>query len=111
MSRIKTIAIDFDGTLCKYNFPNVGEPNWEIINKAKAEQESGAKLILWTCREGKLLDEAVTACRGWGLVFDAVNESCEEALEGFEQIPRKAVASEYWDDRAVLVKNGRFVNR
>lgn len=108
MSRKKTIAIDFDGTLCEYDFPNIGAPNWEIINRAKEEQQSGALLILWTCREGARLQEAVAACESWGLRLDAVNESCAEALEGFTEIPRKVVATEYWDDRAVAVKNGKF---
>lgn len=108
MGRRKTIAIDFDGTLCEYDFPGIGAPNWEIINRAKQEQQNGALLILWTCREGARLQEAVTACESWGLHFDAVNESGAEALEGFTEIPRKVVASEYWDDRAVAVRDGKF---
>lgn len=109
MSRRKTIAIDFDGTLCEYDFPSIGTPNWEIIHRAKEEQQNGALLILWTCREGVHLQEAINACANWGLSFDAVNESCPEALEGFTETPRKVVATEYWDDRAIAVKNGKFV--
>lgn len=97
----KAIAIDFDGCLCSDAFPEVGAPNWEIINKAKHEQRwHGAGLILWTCREGQLLQDALNACKQWGLSFDAVNESLPEWIEIFGTKPRKVGASEYWDDKA-----------
>ena len=28
----KIIAVDFDGTLCKNNWPEIGEPNEELIS-------------------------------------------------------------------------------
>ena len=67
------------------------------------EQAAGAGLILWTCREGKLLEEAVAACAGWDLHFDAINESLPEWIEAFGTRPRKVGATEYWDDRAVAI--------
>lgn len=96
----KAIAIDFDGCLCTDAFPDIGEPNWGVINWAKLEQRNGAGLILWTCREGDLLLEAVEACRRWGLTFDALNESLPDWIEAFGNRPRKVGASEYWDDKA-----------
>lgn len=60
----KAIAVDFDGCLCSDAFPDIGAPNWEVITEAIKERTAGAGLILWTCREGKLLEEAVTACAG-----------------------------------------------
>lgn len=100
---MRAIAINFDGCLCANKYPQIGEPHWDVINRAKQEQDKGAGLILWTCREGKLLDEAVTACAVWGLHFDAVNESLPSWIEAFGNSPRKVGASEYWDDRAVAV--------
>lgn len=97
----KVIAVDFDGTLCENKFPEIGEPKWPVIFAAKAEQEKGAKLILWTCRTGQELDEAVEAAEDWGLTFDAVNENLPERIEMFGNDPRKIGADEYWDDRAV----------
>lgn len=97
----KAIAIDFDGCLCTNEYPAIGKPNWDVINRAKVEQRAGAGLILWTCREGQLLQEAVDACRGWGLTFDALNESLPDWIEEFGTQPRKVGASEYWDDKAV----------
>lgn len=97
----KAIAIDFDGCLCTEAFPAVGQPNWPVIEKAKQEQQSGAGLILWTVREGPLLQAALDACREWGLEFDAVNESLPDWIEAYNNRPRKVGASEYWDDKAV----------
>ena len=104
----KAIAIDFDGTLCTNDYPNIGEPNWEIIAEAKMEQANGAGLILWTCREGEMLDAALKACEEWELHFDAVNESLPFWKKEYGNNPRKVGASEYWDDRSVRVRNGRF---
>lgn len=97
----KIIAIDFDGCLCTNNWPDVGEPNWNVINRARDEQKNGAKLILWTCRDGPVLDAAVKACESWGLTFDAVNENLDFLIKKWGNDTRKIGASEYWDDRAV----------
>ena len=97
----KAIAIDFDGCLCTEAFPEIGEPNWPVIQRAKQEQQAGAGLILWTVREGQLLQDALDACKRWGLTFDAVNESLPDWIEAYGNRPRKVGASEYWDDRAV----------
>lgn len=97
----KAIAIDFDGCLCTEAFPEIGEPNWPVIQRAKQEQQAGAGLILWTVREGQLLQDALDACKRWGLTFDAVNKSLPDWIATYGNRPRKVGASEYWDDRAV----------
>lgn len=51
------IAIDFDGILCQNAYPDIGDPNWDTIHQALKEQSNGAKLILWTCREGRSLEK------------------------------------------------------
>ena len=71
----KVIATDFDGTLCENKWPDIGEPNEEIIHYLKEQQAAGAKIILWTCRVGERLEEAVRWCCDRGLIFDAVNEN------------------------------------
>lgn len=95
------IAIDFDGTLCENKYPEIGEPIAEVIELAKKRQSKGAGLILWTCREGELLQEAIDWCKTHELEFDAINESLPEWKEMFGNDPRKIGASEYWDDRAL----------
>lgn len=103
----KAIAIDFDGCICTDKYPKIGEPIQTTIKLAKQYQrQAGYGLILWTCREGQLLQEAVDACRSWGLEFDAINESLPEWIEEYGTRPRKVGASEYWDDRAVQMNAG-----
>lgn len=98
----KVIAVDFDDCICTNNWPDVGEPDWDIINQLKAEQrENDAALILWTCREGIPLQNAVEACKRWGLEFDAVNENVAERIKLWGRDSRKVSADEYWDDLAV----------
>ncbi len=53
------IAVDFDGTLCHGNWPDIGEPNIRLINKLLKLQRKGYKIILWTCREGEPLHQAI----------------------------------------------------
>lgn len=108
---MKAIAIDFDGCLCDNAYPAIGAPHWGVIARAKMEQEVGAGLILWTCREGQLLLEAVAACESWGLHFDAINESLPSWIAAFDNAPRKVGASEYWDDRAVPMGGVQEVNQ
>lgn len=108
---MEAIAIDFDGCLCDNAYPAIGAPHWGVIARAKMEQEAGAGLILWTCREGQLLLEAVAACESWGLHFDAINESLPSWIAAFDNAPRKVGASEYWDDRAVPMGGVQEVNQ
>ena len=48
MDNAKIIAVDFDGTLVENKWPEIGAPIEKNIAKVKAEQEAGAKIILWT---------------------------------------------------------------
>ena len=61
-------------------------------------------MILWTCREGKYLDEAKEWCRARGLEFDAINDNVPEAIEEMGYNSRKILADEYWDNNGVVVK-------
>lgn len=105
----KAIAVDFDGCLCDNAYPAIGAPHWNIIAAAAAAQISGAGIILWTCREGKLLQDALEACERWGLRFDAVNDSLPSWKEAFGNDSRKVGADEYWDDKAYRVQAGELM--
>ena len=94
------IAVDFDGTLCSKNWPGIGEPNTELISQLVEEQKNGAAVILFTCREGKLLKDAVKWCREQGLVFDEVNKNLKERIRAYKSDSRKISADIYVDDRA-----------
>lgn len=102
----KAIAVDFDGCICSDAYPDIGTPNWTVIDGLNAEQAAGAGLILWTCREGALLEKAVDACKEWGLEFDAVNENLSSWIDRWGNDPRKVGATEYWDDKAIRMPEG-----
>ena len=99
----KAIAIDFDGCLCEWAWPEIGAPNMEVISAAIMEKENGAALILWTCRVGERLGEAVAWCERLGLTFDAVNANLPERIAAYQNDCRKVNADEYWDDKAVVM--------
>ena len=72
------IAVDFDGTIVENKYPKIGKPLPFAFETLKAFQKKGCVLILWTCREGELLDEAVEFCRRNGVEFYAVNQNHPE---------------------------------
>ena len=94
------IAVDFDGTLCEEKYPEIGRPNTKLIEEIKNRPHD--TFILWTCRCGERLKEAVEWCKEQGLNFEYINENCRERIEQHGNDTRKVSADEYWDDK------GRF---
>ena len=99
----KIYAIDFDGTLCKTMFPAIGDPIPTAIEYVKKLKADGHKLILWTCRVGENLEEAVKWCEEQGLEFDAVNENLKEIIDEYGVDSRKVTADFYIDDKNLSV--------
>ena len=102
------IAVDFDGTLCENKYPEIGKPNGVLIDDLKMRKDNGAKLILWTCRVGDRLEQAIDWCQEQGLIFDAVNQNLPEIVESFGGDCRKVFAHEYIDDRNVW-DGGKYI--
>lgn len=99
--RGRIIAVDFDGTLCRDCYPDIGEANEDLIRRLKELRAGGDRLILWTCRKGERLEEALRFCFVRGLIFDAVNENLREVVEKFGGDSRKIFADIYIDDRGL----------
>lgn len=97
------ICVDFDGTLCEHKYPEIGEPYNKIIEKLIMRQILGDKLILWTCRDGEKLQEAVDWCKKQGLFFDAVNDDLPEIKKSFTFKSKKVYGDIYLDDRNILI--------
>ena len=109
------LCVDFDGTIVQDAFPNIGEPRQGRFHRTFLEdliylQKKGHKIILWTCREGEYLEQAVAFCKERGLEFDAVNDDLEEVKQKYTDKleiwrasgrARKVFANYYIDDRAV----------
>ena len=93
-----TIAVDFDGTIVEYKFPEIGKEKPFAIQCLKQLQQEGNRLILWTSREGEKLDAAIAFCHERGLDFYAVNSNQpDDAL--FKHHSSKVIADVYIDDR------------
>lgn len=105
----KVFAVDFDGTLCRNAYPNIGESYDEIIELVKRLRGNGHKLILWTCREGMDLIDAIVWCADRGLFFDAINDNLEEFKKHFNNNSRKILADYYIDDKALYPSGVEFV--
>ena len=94
------IAIDFDGTIVEHRYPSIGKELPFAIETLKKLSEEGHRLILWTVREGKLLEEAVEFCRERGLVFYAVNRDYPEEEKGKNNHFSRKLKADLWiDDR------------
>ena len=91
-------AIDFDGTIVRNKWPDIGEANQSVIDFIKTIQDRGDKWILWTMREGKYLQEAAAWCLAHDLIPDTVNNNLPSLREAFGNNPRKVFANVYIDD-------------
>ena len=107
-SRMLVIAVDFDGVLCRKDWPRIGAPMPGAFDFLDWLELKGFKKVLWTCREGPWLDEALAWLdlkgkygREW---WDGVNETpaCMVYEAGFKTPPRKVFADLYIDDRAIM---------
>ena len=111
------IAVDFDGTIVEHEYPKIGKPipfAFDVLKKL--QREEGHTLILWTVREGNLLQEAIDYCEQNGLTFYAANRNHPDERRG--DAPRKLTADLFIDDRNIgglidwgiiyrIIKSGR----
>ena len=98
-----TIAVDFDGTIVEHKYPKIGKELPFAIDTLKTLAEEGHKLILWTSRDGELLEEALKFCRDRGLEFYAVNSNYPPGSLFTNKAGKscKVVADVYIDDRNI----------
>lgn len=93
------IAVDFDGTIVEHAYPKIGAPIPFAIETLLQLQKKGHTLLLWSVRDGDLLQEAVDYCAKKGLNFYAANKNYPE--EDVSQASRKLNADLFIDDRNV----------
>lgn len=94
------IAVDFDGTIVEHKYPAIGRELLFAIETLKKLRDERHKLILWTVREGRLLEEALAFCRERGLEFYAVNRDYPEEEKGQNNhFSRKLKVDLFIDDR------------
>ncbi|MCQ2095927.1 MAG: hypothetical protein MJY59_04195 [Bacteroidaceae bacterium] len=98
-----TIAVDFDGTIVEHRYPEIGRERpyaTQVLRMLIAERH---KLILWTMRDGKLLDDALAWCRARGVEFYAVNSDCSDRFgdDRDRRLSCKLNADIFIDDRNI----------
>ena len=94
-----TIAVDFDGTIVRHRYPKIGDEIPFATETLRLLLRDRHRLILWTVREGKLLDEAIVWCRARGVEFYAVNRDVPEEDATGSGFSRKIKADLFIDDR------------
>lgn len=95
------IAVDFDGTIVEDRYPEIGREIPFATDTLRMLVEKRHRLILWTVREGKCLDEALEWCKERGVEFYAVNRDFPEEKGIHDTFSRKIKADVFIDDRNV----------
>lgn len=96
------IAVDFDGTIVEDNYPGIGSERAFATETLRMLLRDHHRLILWTVREGRHLEEAVEWCRERGVEFYAVNKDYpEESKNNNNHFSRKIKADYFIDDRNI----------
>ena len=93
------IAVDFDGTLFRDAFPAVGEVMPGAVDAMRALHRAGHYIIIWTCRYGDRLVDAVNALAAHGIPFDRINDhNLENVAKYGGESGKKVYAHVYIDD-------------
>ena len=93
-------VIDFDMTIAKTNYPTILEPIDETVTFIQELQKRNNWVwVLWTARQGKVLQEALDWCNAHQLYPDFVNENVPYRIIKFGSDTRKIVGHINIDDR------------
>jgi len=95
------IAIDFDGTIVESRFPEIGSLFVGAKESINALHDAEHYIIIWTCRTGDRLTEAINFLLENGIKFDRINEHCPENLKKYGSSSRKVYAHCYIDDKNI----------
>lgn len=99
------ILLDFDNTILPYNDVERNLCN-KVFESVLEAQKLGTHLILYTCRDGRDLDNAIDYCGKRGLYFDDVNPQ----TPSFEGLSIKPLCNIMLDDRAGLMASLEVLN-
>lgn len=69
------IGLDFDGTCIEHSYPKVGKANPQAIKFIKEFIAEGAKIILYTIRDGQELQDAIDFLDSHEITPWAINEN------------------------------------
>lgn len=98
-----TIAVDYDGTIVTDAYPHNGTLKFLAKKVLKWAEYRGHTLILWTCREGYLLDSAKWFLRKNGIRFHYYNRNDPVLIQKYKNDCRKLGCDLLVDDKAGFV--------
>lgn len=91
------IAVDFDGTCVRNEYPKVGKDLPLSVETLKKIEKNGHQIILYTMRDGKELQDAVNWFKKNEISLYGINENPSQNWT----TSRKVYANYYIDDAAV----------
>jgi len=95
------IAIDFDGTIVEEKYPEVGSLRPHAADIIQQLKTDGHFVIIWTCRAGKPLNDAVDFLNKNNVPFDAVNTHEPNNILVYGMGAKKVYADVYVDNNQV----------
>jgi hypothetical protein len=93
------LAIDFDGTIARTNFPLIEGEMPGAGDTLRRLHDSGHYLIVWTCRSGENLLNAVNWLLAHHIPFDRINDHNPDNVRIHGSEGKKVYAHCYIDDR------------
>lgn len=98
------LKIDFDGCIVTEKFPSIGDPLPMAIETLRKFHEHKYNTILWTCREGDPLIDAIDFLHQNGVYFDVVNQG--HPMNPYRHLgqSRKPFAHYHIDDKNIFAK-------
>ena len=110
MKKTVVLAIDFDGTLVLAKYPEIGLDLGGLFWLSQLHA-MGCELVLWTCRTGQYLEDALLwlGKNGYSDVLAGVNSKAPSCT-WMEDDPRKIYADIYIGDRALGAPMKRYAD-
>jgi hydroxymethylpyrimidine pyrophosphatase-like HAD family hydrolase len=97
------IAIDFDGTIVSHQYPDIGKAAPGAAETIQYLYDKGYKLILWTCRYGSDLVDAVDFVHRLVPYVKWSGFNAPYVDAPFKSLGRKIYADFYIDDKSINI--------
>lgn len=95
------IAIDFDGTIVRSEYPVIIEEMPHAGEIMRSLKKRGHYIILWTCRTGDSLLEAINWLLLNNIIIDRINDHNPDNASLYDNSGKKIYADLYIDDKQV----------
>jgi len=99
------IAVDFDGTICKDAFPDIGEPHWNIIYMLRGMYEDRKRICIHTCRVNSHWGETIRKNQAEEMIsWLKEHEVPYDYIWNYPQYDKgKPMANYYLDNKSIFV--------